>query len=117
LAKSKDPVVQAELRLIKSKTMKRDKIHNRVIPLLREGTARTAFPPLLGEDKVFADFRNEKDFFASLFELVLTLHRIPLEDTVARRHRDELNGISEMGPRLGGAKGRAGQGRRRSSSI
>jgi hypothetical protein len=84
-----DPVVQAELRLIKSKLRKRDSIRDTVIPLLCKGTAQTAFPPLL-EDSVFIDFRRENEFFARLFELILTLHHIPFEDKMARKHRAAL---------------------------
>jgi hypothetical protein len=84
-----DPVVQAELRLIKSKLRKRDAIRDTVIPLLRKGTAQTAFPPLL-EDSVFIDFRRETEFLAHLFELILTLHRIPFDDKIVRKHRAAL---------------------------
>jgi GTPase SAR1 family protein len=89
-----DPVVQAELRLIKSKLMSRDVVHDTVIPLLCMGTREEAFPPLF-KDSVLLDFREEADFFPRLFELVLTIHRIPFEDKMARQHRDEL-GASEI---------------------
>ena len=90
-AQDADPVVQAELRLIKTKLRKRDEVHNTVIPLLCEGTAREAFPPLL-EDSVYIDFRNEHDFLVRLFELVLTLHRIPRNKKMAREHRSKIAG-------------------------
>jgi WD40 repeat protein len=87
-AQDTDPVARAELSLIKSKLI-RDAIHDTIIPLLCEGTPQEAFPPLL-EDSVFIDFRNKTEFFIHLFELVLTLHRIPPEDKMARQHRDDL---------------------------
>jgi hypothetical protein len=84
-----DAVAQAELRLINSKLRKRDDIRNTVIPLLCEGTQQEAVPPLL-EDSVFIDFRIEADFFAHLFDLILTIHRIPFVDRAARQHRAAL---------------------------
>jgi hypothetical protein len=105
-ATDKDPVVQAELRLIKSKLMARDETHDTVIPLLRSGTREEAFPALF-KDSVFVDCREEAEFFLRLFELVLAIHRIPFEDMMARQHRDELGGISEIEARLVGAKARA----------
>jgi hypothetical protein len=88
-----DPVVQAELRLIKSKLMSRDLIHNTVLPLLREETMEKSFPVLFHRS-VYLDFRSDADFFLRLFELVVTIFRIPADDKVARQHRDELSGLS-----------------------
>ena len=107
-AEHADPVVKAELRLIKSKLMKRDAVHDTVIPLLCAGTKEASFPPLL-QGSVFVDFRNEAHFFPRLFELVLAIHCIPFEDKMARQHRDELSGISEIESRLVGAKAKAGR--------
>jgi hypothetical protein len=107
-ATDRNPVVQAELRLIKSKLMARDETHDTVIPLLRSGTREEAFPALF-KDSVFVDCREEEFFFLRLFQLVLAIHRIPFEDKMARHHRDELSGISEIEVRLGGAKARAGR--------
>jgi hypothetical protein len=107
-ATDKNPVVQAELRLIKSKLMARDETHDTVIPLLRSGTREEAFPALF-KDSMFVDCREDADFFLRLFELVLAIHRIPFENTMARQHRDELSGISEVESRLGRAKARAGR--------
>jgi GTPase SAR1 family protein len=115
-AEDSDPVVQAELRLIKSKLMSRDLVHDTVIPLLCAGTREESFPPLF-KDSVFLDFRSESDFFPRLFELVLTIHQIPFEDKMARQHRDELSGASEIDLRLGRGKQPTGQPRRRVSSI
>ena len=98
-----DPVVQAELRLIKSKLMKRDGVHDTVIPLLREGTSQEAFPPLL-QDSVFIDFRVETDFFVRLFDLILTIHRVPFDNEMSRQHRDELVGESGRKSSTGFAK-------------
>jgi small GTP-binding protein len=92
-AQQSNPVVQAEMRLIKTKLRKRDEIRRTVIPLLREGTAQEAFPPLF-EDSVFIDFREEADFLLRLFELLLTVYRIPFDNEVARVHRSNIAGES-----------------------
>jgi small GTP-binding protein len=89
-----DPVVEAELRLIKSK-LSTDLIPGSVIALLCAGTMKDSFPTLF-KHSVFLDFRSEADFFLRLFELVLTIHRIPFEDKMAHHHRDELNGASQI---------------------
>ena len=115
-AENTDPVAQAELRMIKSKLMSRDKVHDTVIPLLWAGTKEESFPPLL-QGSVFVDFREEADFFPRLFELVLTIHRIPFENKMARQHRDELGGASEIDIRFGRGKQPTGQLRRRVSST
>jgi hypothetical protein len=88
-----DPVVQAELRLIKTRLAKRDEIRRTIIPLLLEGTKDEAFPPLF-TDSVFIDFRKSENFFFRLFETVLTIHQIPFENEMARRHRNMLSDIS-----------------------
>jgi hypothetical protein len=89
-SKTSDPVVQAELRLVKTRLRKRDEIHKTVVPLLREGNVPEEMFPALFEDSVYIDFRMDSRFLISLFELVLTLHRIPFETPLARRHRAEI---------------------------
>jgi hypothetical protein len=94
-AEDTDPVVQAELRLIKSRLMSRDEVRNTVIPLLRAGKMKESFPPLF-ETSVFLDFETESSFFLHLFELVMTIHRIPFDNKMARQHRDQLSNVSEI---------------------
>jgi hypothetical protein len=86
---TRDAVVRAELRLIKSKLRQRDDVCRTVIPLLRKGAASSALPPLM-QDSVFIDFREESEFFIRLFELVLTIHDIPFDNVMARTHRDAI---------------------------
>jgi WD40 repeat protein len=91
LTRDYDPVVQAEMRLIKSRLMKRDEQHQTVIPLLRFDVATRSFPPLF-EDSVYVDFRTDSLYLARLFELVLVVHRIPFETEMARKHRAAIIG-------------------------
>ena len=89
-AEESDPVVQAELRLIKTRLRKRDATRATVIPLLRRGKVpEEAFPPLL-LDSVYVDFRKDDMLFIHLFELLLTLHRISFENEMARKYRAEI---------------------------
>lgn len=89
--KDQDPVVRAELRLINDRHMKRDDHHDTVIPLWRAGSQKDSFPPLL-RTSVAVDMREDRDFLSRLFELVLTIHRIPFEHPMARQHRRAIAG-------------------------
>jgi GTPase SAR1 family protein len=90
-ASDADPVVQAELKLIKTKLRKRDSVQATIIPLLREGTPQKSFPPLF-EDSVFVDFRDSEVFLTRLFELLLTIHQVPFEHEMVRKHRAAIAG-------------------------
>jgi WD40 repeat protein/GTPase SAR1 family protein len=98
-----DPVVDAELRLINNLLMKRTAVRERVIPLLRAGSQETSFPPLL-RDPVYLDFRSADDYFANLFDLILTLYRIPFDSHAVADLRKTLRpdqqdyGDSNIGP-------------------
>ncbi len=61
-----------------------------IIPLLREGKSQTAFPwELKGRTEV--DFRDEMHYFVSLFDLMLALHAIPINDEAFKPCRQALN--------------------------
>ena len=85
-----DPVVDAELRLIGTLLRKRTTVAKRVIPLLRDGTQTTSFPPLF-EDSVYIDFRRKEFYFRDLFDLILTLYRISFKDPAVAELREVLN--------------------------
>jgi WD40 repeat protein len=52
-----------------------------VLPLLLEGDERNSFPEAL-QGRVYSDFQQERFFFVSLFNLILTLYRIPSKDPI-----------------------------------
>ena len=52
-----------------------------VLPLLLEGDERNSFPEAL-QDRVYSDFQQERFYFVSLFNLILTLYRIPSKDPI-----------------------------------
>lgn len=85
-----DPVVDAEVRLINTRLRKRTVERERVIPILLSGNADESFPPLF-HDSVFIDFRIDNKYHVSLFDLVLTLHRIPRDDSHVIDLRDAVN--------------------------
>lgn len=89
-ARTADPVVAAELKLINTILMERQSASNRVIPLLLEGEVRTSFPPLM-IDSVAVDFRNESAYLERVFDIVLRLYRIPFDDTAMREVRDTIH--------------------------
>ena len=69
-------VVAAEVDLINLRLLGTEEEKKTVMPLLLEGDAQTSLPPLM-RGRVYGNFTQEKLYFATLFDLVLTLYRIP----------------------------------------
>jgi small GTP-binding protein len=88
-AKDEDRVVGAEFRLIGTLLRMREEVRRRVVPALREGDEQTSFPPLL-RDSVFVDFRSEDDYFVNLFNLILTVYRIPFDHPSLEGLREKM---------------------------
>lgn len=88
-AQQGDPVVAAELKMIGNRLRKSTK-SNTVVPLLLEGDQETSFPPF-AEDSIAIDFRNEDLYFERLFDLLLTLYRIPFGEPAMRDLRDTIH--------------------------
>jgi len=61
------------------------------MPVLLEGIEETAFPSLL-QGRVYADFRKAESYYATLFDLILSLYRCPSRDPAAEVLRKRLNG-------------------------
>ena len=51
----------------------------RILPLLREGDASESFPPLVRGLK-YLDLRDDNEYFAKIFDLILTLHHLSRDD-------------------------------------
>jgi small GTP-binding protein len=76
-------VVAAEVELISNRLLGTNEQKESVLPLLREGEKTSSLPPLL-HSRVFADFRNERLYFITAFDLILSLYKIaPNERAVA----------------------------------
>jgi class 3 adenylate cyclase/GTPase SAR1 family protein len=83
-------VVAAEGDLIGKRMIGTERGKETVMPALLEGTEELAFPPLL-HGRVYADFRKPETYLVSLFELILSLCRIPSRHPVAEKLRKRLN--------------------------
>ncbi len=77
-AEDQGAVVAAELGMITTRLGGKRSQREGVMPLLRTGTKAKSFPALFGSS-VHLDFRKETTHFARLFELILAIHKIPLD--------------------------------------
>ena len=84
-------VVAAEGDLIGKRMIGTEAAKEAVLPVLLEGTEETAFPILL-QGRVYADFRKVETYFDTVFELILSVYRIPGRHAVAEELRGSLRG-------------------------
>jgi hypothetical protein len=91
---SRGTVVAAEMDLIHQRLMGTKQSKESVLPILLAGDDRTALPPLL-RGRVYANFEQEDNYFTRLFDVILTLYRVPFEDPVADKLRQSVAGDDE----------------------
>jgi len=72
-------VVAAEADLINVRLLRTEPEKDTVLPILVEGDETSALPPLM-QGKVYGDFTQERFYFVSLFNLILTLYEIHSHD-------------------------------------
>ena len=82
-------VVAAEGDLIGKRMTGTELGKEAILPVLLEGTEETALPVLL-QGRVYADFRSVEKYFDTVFDLVLSLYRIPPQHAVAAELRNSL---------------------------
>ncbi len=82
-------IVAAEMDLILQRLTASEATKATVLPLLLDGEPEKSLPPLL-RGRVYSDFRRATDYFAVLFDLVLTLHGIPVADSAVADLRERL---------------------------
>jgi hypothetical protein len=82
-------VVAAEIDLMSRRLIATEAQKASVLPLLLEGEEHSSFPPLL-QGRVYANFKQEEHYLATLFDLVLTLYQIPFDDPMVRDLREKL---------------------------
>jgi GTPase SAR1 family protein len=82
-------VVAAEVDLINQRLTRTEREKVTVLPLLLEGDEETSFPPLV-RGRVYGRFDREESYFPSLFDLILTLYRIPFNHPAVEDLRDTL---------------------------
>jgi small GTP-binding protein len=87
-------VVAAEVDLINLRLIGTEAEKATVLPLLLAGDDRAALPPLI-RGRRYENFQDEGLYFASLFDLILTLYRIPFEHPAVSDLRDSLRAGAE----------------------
>ena len=70
-----------------------------MIRLLVDGTPEQSFPPIF-DDRVCIDFRERDGYFASLFDLILTIHGVSFDDPGISVLRDSLQ-VRALGSPVG----------------
>jgi hypothetical protein len=94
---NKDPttgyVVAAEVDLINNRLLGTEPQKRSVLPLLLDGDETDSLPPLLHRS-VYADFREEPAYFATAFDLILSLYQLPPNHPVLADLRGSLRGLA-----------------------
>jgi hypothetical protein len=78
--KQKGNIVAAEVRMINQRLIGSTSQEATVLPLLLRGEPKESLPPLM-QGMVWADFRSEEQYFAQVFDLILSLYGIPRHST------------------------------------
>lgn len=82
-------ILAAEVDLISSRMLGTEADKESVLPLLLAGGEKTALPPLL-QRRVRADFRNERDYFKTAFDLILDIYGISHDNPAVADLRKSL---------------------------
>lgn len=82
-----DAVVDAEIRLINTKLRQKKSEREKVIPVLLAETSDKSFPPLF-KDSVYVDNTNKDNYFNNLFDIILTMYKIPFDHPSVIDFRD-----------------------------
>lgn len=84
-------VVAAEGDIIGHRLTGTESRKRTVMPVLLEGTAETALPPLL-HGRVYSDFRHPDEYFLTALNLILSLHGISSKDPIDAELRRYVEG-------------------------
>lgn len=82
-------VVAAEGDSIAPRLLRTEDEKETVMPVLLAGSDRESLPLWL-QGRVFADFRNERDYFTTAFDLILDIYGIAHGDTAVADLRELL---------------------------
>lgn len=91
----KGSVVAAEYDLAGIRLLGNEEQKQAVLPVLLEGEASEALPPLL-RGRVRADFRDESAYFTTAFDLILSLYQLPPNHPAVADLRESLRGPERM---------------------
>jgi GTPase SAR1 family protein len=89
IASDKGSVVAAEWDIAGIRMLATDASKRTVMPVLLAGDESQAFPPLL-RGRVFADFRDERAYFTTAFDLILSIYNIPFNHRAVADLRESL---------------------------
>jgi len=84
-------VVAAEVDLINNRLIGTESQKQSVLPLLLDGEKTSSLPPLL-HGRVYADFRDEVAYFATAFDLVLSLYQLAPNHPAVADLRESVRG-------------------------
>ncbi|HEV2800893.1 MAG TPA: TIR domain-containing protein [Pyrinomonadaceae bacterium] len=82
-------VVASEVDLISQRLMGTEAEKETVMPVLLAGEKKSSLPPLMW-DRVHRDFRSERAYFTTAFDLILDLYGIAHHDTAVADLRESL---------------------------
>ncbi len=82
-------VVAAEVDLISQRLIATEAEKETIMPVLLAGEKRSSLPPLMW-DRVHRDFRSERAYFFTAFDLILDLYGIAHHDTAVADLRESL---------------------------
>jgi small GTP-binding protein len=82
-------IVASEVDLIHQRLIGKEKQKKTVRPVILDGNEKKSLPPLM-RGKIHADFQKEDSYFASLFDLILSIYGIPFDDLAVADLREEL---------------------------
>lgn len=85
----KGSVVAAEWDLAGMRLLAAEADKRTVMPVLLAGSETEALPPLL-RGNVYADFRDERAYFAAAFDLILSIYNIPFNHQAVADLREKL---------------------------
>ncbi|HJQ35737.1 MAG TPA: TIR domain-containing protein [Thermoanaerobaculia bacterium] len=83
-------VVAAEVDLIHNRLLGTEPQKQTVLPLLLDGEKTASLPPLL-HGRVHADFRDERSYFTTAFDLILSLYQLPVTHSAVADLRESLS--------------------------
>jgi hypothetical protein len=81
--------VAAEMDILNERLTGTINAKDSVLPVLLAGEKHHSFPPLL-RGRVYADFTIESQYFRGLFDLILGIYEIPLDDSLVNELRESL---------------------------
>lgn len=82
-------VVAAEVDLIANRLIGTESKKESVVPVLLAGEKKSSLPPLL-HSRVYADFRNDRAYFITAFDLILDIYQIPHKALAVADLRESL---------------------------